>query len=314
MARGWIGGMVAGALASGLASGVAGGLLIVGDGLIASRAQAQTVPASVAAAEQEASLPGTGVDALHAPFDRLLDVYVREGFVYYRALKSDRARFDRYVGSLDVAPATYQKWSRDQQLAFWLNAYNAFVLETVIDHYPIRGRSAAYPANSIRHVPGAFDKTPHRAAGRTVTLDDIEKTILPEFKDARVYLALGRGSIGGGRLRSEVYTSERLDAQLADTGKECVGRKECVQLDEGAATLSVSPLFSWREAQFAETLGVAEMEHFPGRSPIERAVLRLIEPFILPNERVFLRQNKFAVKYGVYDWRLNDLTGGMPDR
>ena len=62
----------------------------------------------------------------------------------------------------------YAGWSREQQMAFWLNAYNAFVLQTVIDHYPVRGKSAEYPAGSIRQIPGAFDKTqaPRRRARR----------------------------------------------------------------------------------------------------------------------------------------------------
>ena len=71
-------------------------------------------------------------------------------------------------------------------MAFWVNAYNAFVLQTVINRYPIRGTSSAYPASSIRQIPGAFDQTKHRAAGRSVTLDEIEKTILAEFKEPRL--------------------------------------------------------------------------------------------------------------------------------
>src|SRR5215470_19429514 len=93
------------------------------------------------AAAQEAPAPGTNVDALQAPYDRLLDVYVRDGFVYYRALKSDRAKLDRYVASLDITSATYDKWSKEQQLAFWINAYNALVMQTIVDHYPIRGHA-----------------------------------------------------------------------------------------------------------------------------------------------------------------------------
>src|SRR5688500_4022885 len=124
-------------------------------------------------------------EALHAPFDQILDLQVRDGLVYYRALRGERARLDRYVASLDVPAATYNGWPRDQQVAFWLTAYNAFVLQTVLNHYPLRGRAAAYPSSSIRQIPGAFEKLPHRAAGRTVTLDEIEKSILPAFKDPR---------------------------------------------------------------------------------------------------------------------------------
>src|SRR3954471_13501636 len=102
-------------------------------------------------------------DALHKPLDQILDVDVRDGLVYYRALKSDRARLDRYAASLNVPAATYQGWSKRQQMAFWVNAYNAFVLQMVVNNYPLRG--------TIKQIPGAFDKTTFRAAGRTVTLD-----------------------------------------------------------------------------------------------------------------------------------------------
>src|SRR5881394_1728451 len=91
--------------------------------------------------------------------DFILDTYVRDGEVYYRALKSDRGRLDAYVASLAAAPV--DKQPRDVQLAFWLNAYNAVVLRTVVDHYPIQGRSPDYPRKSIRQIPGAFERLPH---------------------------------------------------------------------------------------------------------------------------------------------------------
>src|SRR5215218_2682827 len=74
----------------------------------------------------------------HRPLDQLLDVNVRDGLVYYRALRGERGRLDRYVASLNVTPAAYERWSRDEKVAFWLNAYNAIVLQTVINHYPIQ--------------------------------------------------------------------------------------------------------------------------------------------------------------------------------
>src|SRR3972149_10954048 len=90
------------------------------------------------------------VEAIHRPLDQILDLNVRDGLVYYRALRSERGRLDRYVASLNVPAATYARWGREHQMAFWLNAYNAFVLQDVIDRYPISGRGGAYPANSIR--------------------------------------------------------------------------------------------------------------------------------------------------------------------
>src|SRR5678815_2525891 len=169
--------------------------------------------------------PAPGAELLHRPLDQIVDTNVRDGLVYYRALKSDRGRLDRYISSLNVTPAVYQGWSKNQQMAFWVNAYNAVVLQTVINHYPLKG--------TIRQIPG-YEKTAFRAAGRTVTLEQIEKTILPEFKDPRLYLALGRGSIGGGRLRSEAYTGERLEKQLADLQEEFVSNRYMYRLDRSA--------------------------------------------------------------------------------
>ncbi len=254
------------------------------------------------------------VDPIHAPFDTLLDLYVRDGLVYYRALRSDRARFDRYVASLDVPRATLEQWPRPRQLAFWINAYNAFVIDTVLDRYPIRGRAAEYPANSIRQIPGAFDKLPHRAAGRSITLDEIEKTVLPAFDDPRAFLALGRGSVGGGRLVSAAFTGDRLDQQLREVAAECVTRQECARVDLGASTVAVTPIFSWRQAEFIKASGDRELTAYPGRSPLERAILSLLAPHLLPRERMALGANTFTVTFQPYDWRLNDLTGGPPPR
>jgi hypothetical protein len=264
--------------------------------------------------QQESPAPGAGVEALHAPLDKLLDLYVRDGLVYYRALKSARAPFDRYLAALNVPRTVVEGWPRAQQLAFWINAYNAFVIDTVLDHYPIRGNASGYPASSVRQIPGAFDTRPHRAGGRTLTLDDIEKTVLPAFGDPRAFLALGRGSVGGGRLLSAAYTSGQLEAQLAQVARECVTRQECARVDVGALSIAVTPIFSWRQDEFVKAYAGQEVAAYPGRSPIERAILVLLAPHLLPHEKIALSANTFKVTFQPYDWRLNDLTGGPPPR
>ena len=179
---------------------------------------------------QQPPLP-PGSDPFHRALDQILDVNVRDGLVYYRALKSTRGSLDRYVASLNVPTTTYEAWSREAKMAFWVNAYNAFVLQTVVSRYPIRGTGGTYPASSIRQIPGAFDQMKFRAAGRSVTLDEIEKTILPEFKEPRLSLALGRGAVGSGRLRSEAYTAARLPEQLESIQAEFVTRQRLLKVD-----------------------------------------------------------------------------------
>lgn len=249
------------------------------------------------------------MDALHRPFDDILDMYVRDGRVYYRALQIERARFDRYVASLDVPAATYESWSREQQMAFWVNAYNAFVLHSVIGRYPIKGRSAGYPPNSIRQLPGAFEQARHRAAGRQVTLDQIEKEILPAFNDPRLFLALGRGAEGSGRLRSEAFTSGRLEAQLVRIRAEFVTDGAMLRIDRTAGTMSVTPIVSWNAAHFIAAYEPGGSGSHANRSPIERAVIAFVTPHLLPLEREFVERNEFRMTFHDLDWRLNDLTG-----
>lgn len=258
--------------------------------------------------------PSPDLDALHVPFDALLDMHVRDGLVYYRALQADRGRLNRYIASLNAPSVVsgHGKWSTDQKKAFWLNAYNAVVMQTVVSHYPIRGTAKGYPANSIRQIPGAFEKTPHTIAGKTVTLDQIETTILSEFDDPRVYLALGRGAVGSGRLRSEAFSTKAVDRQLAQTKAQFATTPRWAKVDALARKVSISPIVSWRSAAFIEEYADDSFD-LPKREPIERAVIGFLRPHLLDAEEEFIKKNAFQLTYEPFDWRLNDLTGGRPD-
>ncbi len=254
--------------------------------------------------------PPPGSDPLHRALDQILDVNVRDGLVYYRALQSSRGALDRYVASLNVSTAAYTALSREAKMALWVNAYNAVVLQTIVSRYPIRGTSSAYPASSIRQIPGAFDQAKHRLAGRTVTLDEIEKTVLAEFNEPRLSLALGRGAVGSGRLRSEAYTAARLPQQLEDIQSEFVTKQRLLKVDRAAGVVSTTPILSWHESEFIAAYGGQAGERFATRSPIERALIAFASPHLLPLEKEFLEENRFKVTFQEFDWRLNDLTGG----
>jgi Protein of unknown function, DUF547 len=253
------------------------------------------------------AVPRAQSDARQRALDEVLDLYVRDGEVYYHALKLERAKLDAFVNALANVQA--DKLARDDRLAFWLNAYNALVLQTVIDHYPIQKRSSDYPAKSIRQIPGAFERLPHRAGGRTVTLDQIEQTILPEFHDPRVYLAIGRGAQGSGRLRSEAFTGQRLETQLAEAAAECATRDQCLKIDREGDTVGVSSIFSWREKEFVAAYAEKAPPALASRSPIERAVLGMLQSNLLTIEKEALAKNTFRLTYIPFDWTLNDLTG-----
>lgn len=249
----------------------------------------------------------------YTPLDRILDVYVRDGLVYYAALKTERANLDRFVASLASADAWLSSASSEEQRAFWLNAYNALVLRTVINAYPIRGKAEGYPAESIAQIAGGIDKIKHRVAGQLLTLEEIEKTVIAGFGDPRMLLALGRGALGSGRLRSEPYRAAQLETQLREAVKEFVTRLDTFRINRTSNVVEVTPLFSWREAQFVAGFSTGG-EMWANRSPLERALMTMSYPHLFPSEREFLALNTFTMTFGAYDWRLNDLTGGAPPR
>ena len=241
----------------------------------------------IVGASLRAQIPNEGV------LDRLLHLCVRDGLVYYAAL-------DRFVSGIGDELSGSATSSPDAAKAFWLNAYNALVLKTVVDHYPIRGQAPEYPPDSIRQIPGAFEERTHRVAGRALTLDAIESEVLTTFDDPRLFLALGRGAVGAGRLRSEAYTAPRLTAQLEAVVEEDATLPRYVDLDRLTKEVRVSAVYGdrgWSDS---------------GWTSIERAILTLIEPALFPSERTFLAANEFALRYQSFDWRLNDLTGGRP--
>jgi len=102
----------------------------------------------------------------------------------------------------------------------------------------------------------------------------------------------------------------RLETQLQQVVAELPTRRELVRIDAAAGEISVSPVFSWRESLFAGAYALEADPRFADRSPIERAIVALITPHLLPGERAFILENRFRLAFHEYDWRLNDLTGG----
>ena len=192
------------------------------------------------------------------------------------------------------------KLSRDEQLAFWLNAYDAFILRTVIDGYPIARRSNAYPARSIRQIPGAFERI--RAAGKSLTLDE-------DRADRPVRLSRPAGLFCDrawehrrGPPESEVYTAERLE--LAEGCEQCASGAS--RWNRGEGKVLISSIFSWREKDFVAAYAASARRarrSQPGRAgrprlrraetsgdgtrvPREESVSGVVQPVRLDAERL----------------------------
>lgn len=250
--------------------------------------------------------PAAGFDHSHHQWDALLKRYVVGSTVRYRVWARDRGGLDAYVRSLArVTGEQFEQFTEPQKLAFWINAYNAFTIQVVLDHYPIRPHLLSLsPANSIRQISGVWDDFYLEAGGGRYSLNQIEHEILrAEFGEPRIHVAINCASVGCPPLRQEAFQASRIEAQLADQAERFARLPLHVRLDRGKKILYVSKIFSWFGGDF---IGNYSWEG-PGRLDAgERAVLAFLHRHLPPEERSFLESTPVKIRYLDYDWHLNE--------
>ena len=249
-------------------------------------------------------------DRSHAALDTILRDHVARGRVDYRRLVAHPELLRSYTQSLaDVSSGELAAWPREDQLAFWINAYNAFVLRTIVEHYPLRRGSVvgiAFPANSIWQISNVWTGTRWRAAGRAVSLDRIEKEIIrPQFREPRVHFVLVCASTSCPDLRSEAYRGDRLEAQLEDqTRRFLADPVKGARADAVSATIRLSKIFRWYAQDFTASSAVRG-QRAPGASSSD--VLAFIGQHSTDETlKALVRRPRVTVAYLDYDWTLND--------
>lgn len=254
-----------------------------------------------AGARPRASSP----DHEYQAYAKILHDYVHNERVDYSALERNRVALDAVV-AMFAEPTVDQErgWTRDQRLAFWINAYNLFTLRAIVDHYPIR--SALFtlqPRNSIRQIDGVWTRLTWRAAGRPVTLDDIEHRILrPEFKEPRVHFAINCASVGCPPLAAEPYLAGTLDAQLDAAARRYLSGERGLKIE--GSTLSVTKILEWYGDDFVARFA-PEVAGAPNR--IERAIRGVVTRFGPQAAADLARQSTTKIRFLDYDWSLNDV-------
>lgn len=250
-----------------------------------------------------------GFDAGHGWWGAVLKSRVSGGRVDYRGLKDDPYSLLEYLRQIGgTQQESVRSWSRDEQLAFWLNAYNAAALRIVIERYPIRARwiaSLRYPANSIRQIHAVFDKLTQRVAGKPRSLDEIEHGILrPEFREPRIHMALVCAAKGCPQLRDEPYTGASLDPQLEDQSLRFIRDPEKFRISRRDAVIWVSPIFKWFGEDFAPRYAPLGPPHT--KDPVERAILGFARKYLDDVDRRFIDAGGYRVRFLDYDWSLNE--------
>ena len=259
-----------------------------------------------------APLGGQGFD--HARFDTVLTRFVQDGRVDYAALALSREGLERYLEEVSTVGATeFAQWPRNEQIAYLINAYNAYVLKTVVDHYPIEGSSFfkkltspkrfAFPANSIRHIDGAFDGITHMVLGSEMTLEDLEHGLLrADYDEPRIHFALVSAAVSGPPLREEAFKGDRLDEQLDEQGRLFLNDPRLNRFEIERGQVHLSKVFDWSGDDFSAYAS----ESIYGRDARISGVLAFVTRYLRQRTVEFLETAEYRVQFLSYDWTLND--------
>lgn len=226
-----------------------------------------------------------------ALLDAVLQKHVRNGKVDYKQLKNDK-RLDRYISFVSTANPDKLP-SKNAQLAFWINAYNAWTLKIVCDHYPVRSIMELAVQKDGKSV-SPWDQPLVKVNNKTMTLNDIEHTIIrPTFKDARIHFALVCAAQSCPILRSEAYTEQKLNRQLDEQAQIFLHDTAKNSFNAGAHIASLSQLFSW----YADDFG--------GKG---KALLQYLAPYVPRDISAQLQTNghNWSIQFKEYSWDLNE--------
>lgn len=245
----------------------------------------------------------------HASFERLLERFVdREGQVDYAAWSADASaatQLDRYLAALaryspTNAPDRFP--TEADQLAYWLNAYNACVIKGVLRHWPLKSvRDVKAPIDVVSGL-AFFAKLRFSFGGERMSLHVLEQELIRKrFPDPRIHFVLNCASGGCPRLRPQLPEGPELEAYLTTSARDFVADDQNVRIDHAAKTVHFSQIFNWYREDFT-----SELER-RGLPPAERTLLAYAKT-VATGERLaeLERAADYAEAFTEYDWGIND--------
>ncbi len=222
----------------------------------------------------------------HKAFDALLKKYVSaEGKVNYRGFIKDSVSLNRYLNLLSKAVPDVKTWSKEEQMAYWINAYNAFTIKLIIKYYPIKSIKDIGSSIQIPFVNTPWDIKFIAIGNEKLDLNTIEHGKLrKEFDDPRIHMALVCASKSCPILLNEAYDPKRLDQQLTLQTKAFLADPFRNKISPDKPQLSM--IFNWYGMDFTKK-GVSVTTFVNAYSPIK---IKL----------------KAKINYLDYDWGLNE--------
>ena len=226
---------------------------------------------------------GFAADSLHGDFDRILSANVSNDRVNYPGIAAD-PRFARYLEKLNAIRADDLS-DREEKLAYWINAYNAFAIQGILD---------GYSPSSLFGRFGFFLSKKFDLGGAEIDLYDLEHGILIPQKEPRIHFAINCASVSCPALRPEAYVAADLDRQLEDSAMRFINDPSRNRFDRENKIAYLSRIFDWFEDDFSRHSG---------------SVLAYIARYVESAElAVELNNRDYSIEYLEYDWNLNGIS------
>ena len=211
----------------------------------------------------------------HSPWNQLLEKHVdNQGWVNYKGFLKDRNELKKYLNHLSNNPPK-SSWTRNETLAYYINAYNAFTVELILENYPLK---------SIKDIRRPWKRKFIPIGDEMLSLDDIEHGILRNMNEPRIHFAVNCASVSCPKLYNKAFTANQLEKQLDKLTREFINSSEN-KISENQ--LQLSKIFQWYEKDYLVN-GIRSLAHY---------VSQYTDVKINPNARVSFLD---------YDWALNE--------
>jgi hypothetical protein len=244
-------------------------------------------------------------DHTHAPWTALLKKHVvvveggKASYMRYAEMAKDRAALKTYIDTLaKVSEADFKGWSKHQQLAFLINAYNANMIEKILLRYP--NIKSVWDYGKL--IGNPFKDNFISLFGRKMSLDNIEHDTIRTkgvHDDPRIHMAVNCASIGCPMLREEAFVADRLDAQLDEQVVRFLADRSRNRYNASTGALEVSEIFKWYAIDFSSGFkGIKSREQF-----FAKYANSLTDN---PDHQKIIHNGKAAIRHLDYDWSLND--------
>jgi hypothetical protein len=197
-----------------------------------------------------------GMEATTPPSHQLWDQLVKanvktNGMVDYKGFIREKAKLDQYLKLISENAPDRETWSKNEQLAYWINAYNAFTVKLIVDNYPTESIRDLGPKLKIPLIKDVWHYKFFKIGGQESSLDEIEHGILrKEFNEPRIHFAINCASVSCPPLLNEAFFADRIDAQLQKVAVAFINDPSRNKISPDA--IEISSIFSWFKGDFTK--------------------------------------------------------------